>query len=59
MESFGSFSTKRNRSYIYKNLKLSFLDFKYKEVENVSLNYKKTESNRIKEEEKNEINEQI
>ena len=57
MESFGSFNTKRNRSYIYKNLKLSFLDFKNKEVENVSLNYKKTESNSTAEEEKNEINE--
>ena len=57
MESFGSFNTKRNRSYIYKNLKLSFLDFKNKDVENVSLNYKKTESNSTAEEEKNEINE--
>ena len=56
MESFGSFSTKRNSSYIYKNLKLSFFDFKNKDFENVSLNYKKSESNSTAEEEKNEIN---
>ena len=56
MESFGSFSTKRNRSFIYKNLKLSILDFKNKDEENVSLNYKKTESNSTAAEEKNEIN---
>ena len=56
MESFGSFSTKRNSSYIYKNLKLSFFDFKNKDFENASLNYKKSESNSTAEEEKNEIN---
>ena len=56
MESFGSFNTKRNRSFIYKNLKLSILDFKNKDEENVSLNYKKTESNSTAAEEKNENN---